>query len=129
MGSAFSFPFELTYFWLFFSVDMHLGRVFGVATGAYFSQGSNAGQTLNTRLPMPGQTANSCKNLVDLQPLFIVDAGGSNGPLTNILCVDLGSCTLLLNPLVSSVSKYRNNCYLVPFKSFEGVSMMNSLAV
>ena len=71
---------------------MHLGRVCGVATGAYFSQvspcyficklqflptqGSNAGQTLNTRLPMPGQTANSCKNMVDLQPLFIVDAGG-----------------------------------------------------
>ena len=52
---------------------------------------------------------------------------GTFGPLLSILCVDLGSFTLLLNPLISGEnlkatpsSSWSSSCYLVPFTSYEG---------
>jgi hypothetical protein len=41
------------------------------------SQGAGQGQTQNIRLPVPGQAANMCKNMIDLHPLFIIEAGGT----------------------------------------------------
>ena len=70
---------------------MHLGRVFGVATGAYFGQvtiisyvsfclshpkGSGVGKTLNMRLSIGGHLETEAKHIIDLHPLFIVEAGG-----------------------------------------------------
>jgi hypothetical protein len=92
---AISYPFKLSpQFGIGFTVTMHSGKVFGVATGAYFSQvrllignnicltilsqGVGAGQTQNIRLPVPGQAVKSCKNMIDLHPLFIIAAGGKS---------------------------------------------------
>merc|ERR1711915_285804 len=107
------------------ATTMHAARVIGVATGAYLAQGPKEA-TQNTRLPLPDFNS---KNKLNLHPLFIVGAGGSRGPLTTILCVDLGSPTLLLNPLVTSTSVGSPNCYLVPLNSYEGVAMMTAMAI